>query len=121
MMKYGGVAFVWADHFKYGTTSFSGIRASLEFGPSKSATRSGCSSQSTAIRSGWNLTPPRFKRTKSCGPIGSPAECPGQDLNLHASRRYHLKVVRLPIPPPGQRGMSICALRIILQRRGAAI
>src|SRR6476469_4119681 len=27
--------------------------------------------------------------------------CPGQDLNLHASRRYHLKVVRLPIPPPG--------------------
>src|SRR2546421_12682324 len=28
--------------------------------------------------------------------------CPGQDLNLHASRRYHLKVVRLPVPPPGR-------------------
>jgi hypothetical protein len=28
--------------------------------------------------------------------------CPGQDLNLHALRRYHLKVVRLPIPPPGR-------------------
>ena len=26
---------------------------------------------------------------------------PGQDLNLHALRRYHLKVVRLPISPPG--------------------
>src|SRR3954451_2108678 len=30
--------------------------------------------------------------------------CPGQDLNLHELPRYHLKVVRLPIPPPG-RGM----------------
>ena len=29
--------------------------------------------------------------------------CPGQDLNLHALRRYHLKVVRLPISPPGRR------------------
>ena len=29
--------------------------------------------------------------------------CPGEDLNLHAhNRRYHLKVVRLPISPPGQ-------------------
>ncbi len=28
--------------------------------------------------------------------------CPGQDLNLHALRRYHLKVVRLPISPPGR-------------------
>src|SRR5438270_6682979 len=27
--------------------------------------------------------------------------CPGQDLNLHALRRCHLKAVRLPIPPPG--------------------
>ncbi len=28
-------------------------------------------------------------------------QCPGQDLNLHELPRYHLKVVRLPIPPPG--------------------
>lgn len=28
--------------------------------------------------------------------------CPGQDSNLHASRRHHLKVVSLPISPPGQ-------------------
>src|SRR5262249_36759412 len=28
--------------------------------------------------------------------------CPREDSNLHACRRYHLKVVRLPIPPPGQ-------------------
>ena len=27
--------------------------------------------------------------------------CPGQDLNLHGLPRYHLKVVRLPISPPG--------------------
>ncbi len=26
-------------------------------------------------------------------------ECARQDLNLHALRRYHLKVVRLPISP----------------------
>ncbi len=32
------------------------------------------------------------------------ALCPGQDLNLHALRRYHLKVVRLPISPPGRCG-----------------
>ncbi len=38
--------------------------------------------------------------------------CPGQDLNLHASRRYHLKVVRLPIPPPG-----LFVARIVLSRR----
>ncbi len=30
------------------------------------------------------------------------ALCPGQDLNLHELPRYHLKVVRLPIPPPGR-------------------
>src|SRR5690606_34770918 len=28
--------------------------------------------------------------------------CPRGDSNPHDSRRYHLKVVRLPIPPPGQ-------------------
>jgi hypothetical protein len=33
--------------------------------------------------------------------------CPGQDLNLHALRRYHLKVVRLPISPPGRRSSRI--------------
>ena len=27
--------------------------------------------------------------------------CPREDSNLHGFRRYHLKVVRLPIPPPG--------------------
>src|SRR3954463_6881115 len=34
--------------------------------------------------------------------------CPGQDLNLHELPRYHLKVVRLPIPPPGRRRGIIC-------------
>ena len=29
--------------------------------------------------------------------------CPGGDSNPHASRRYHLKVVSLPISPPGHR------------------
>ncbi len=28
-------------------------------------------------------------------------KCPGEDSNLHGLPRYHLKVVRLPIPPPG--------------------
>ena len=28
--------------------------------------------------------------------------CPGLDVNQHAVRRYHLKVVGLPISPPGQ-------------------
>ncbi len=27
--------------------------------------------------------------------------CPGKDSNLHGSPRQHLKLVRLPIPPPG--------------------
>ena len=27
--------------------------------------------------------------------------CPGGDSNSHAIRRYHLKIVCLPIPPPG--------------------
>jgi hypothetical protein len=31
----------------------------------------------------------------------TPLNCPGQESNLHALRRYHLKVVRLPISPPG--------------------
>src|SRR4249919_3472609 len=30
--------------------------------------------------------------------------CPRGDSNPHDLRRYHLKVVRLPIPPPGQSG-----------------
>src|SRR5690242_5660728 len=33
--------------------------------------------------------------------------CPRGDSNPHALRRYHLKVVRLPIPPPGQRYPSL--------------
>src|SRR5205085_5068982 len=32
----------------------------------------------------------------------SARRCPGQDLNLHELPRYHLKVVRLPVPPPGR-------------------
>ena len=28
--------------------------------------------------------------------------CAGEDSNLHALRRYHLKVVRLPVSPPAQ-------------------
>src|SRR5690349_13726078 len=35
--------------------------------------------------------------------------CPRGDSNPHASRRYHLKVVRLPIPPPGQ----VCCLYFV--------
>lgn len=27
----------------------------------------------------------------------------GEDLNLHALRRYHLKVVRLPVSPPARK------------------
>src|SRR5690606_28041604 len=39
-----------------------------------------------------------------CGDDGcSRCWCPRGDSNPHSSRRYHLKVVRLPIPPPGQR------------------
>lgn len=32
--------------------------------------------------------------------------CAGQELNLHALRRYHLKVVRLPVSPPALVRMS---------------
>jgi hypothetical protein len=28
--------------------------------------------------------------------------CPEEDSNLHGITRQHLKLVRLPIPPPGQ-------------------
>ncbi len=30
-----------------------------------------------------------------------PIWCPGGDLNSHELPHYHLKVARLPIPPPG--------------------
>ena len=33
--------------------------------------------------------------------------CPGGDSNSHAIQRYHLKIVCLPIPPPGHRCSSI--------------
>ena len=33
--------------------------------------------------------------------------CPGGDSNSHAIRRYHLKIVCLPIPPPGHSCSSI--------------
>ena len=33
--------------------------------------------------------------------------CPGGDSNSHAIRRYHLKIVCLPIPPPGHSCFSI--------------
>ena len=36
-----------------------------------------------------------------------PYWCPGGDSNSHAIRRYHLKIVCLPIPPPGHRCLSI--------------
>lgn len=38
--------------------------------------------------------------------------CPGGDSNSHAIRRYHLKIVCLPIPPPGHE------LQLIENRRG---
>src|SRR3954465_4535513 len=41
-------------------------------------------------------------RSQKKKPVFRRVRCPGQDLNLHALRRYHLKVVRLPIPPPGR-------------------
>ena len=34
--------------------------------------------------------------------------CPGQESNLHASRHTHLKRARLPIPPPGHHGITVC-------------
>src|SRR5437764_11499590 len=43
-------------------------------------------------------TPNKKRRSHQ---IASNGKCPGQDLNLHALRRCHLKAVRLPIPPPG--------------------
>ena len=41
-------------------------------------------------------------KTKAIPEWGRLFECPGQDLNLHGLPRYHLKVVRLPISPPGR-------------------
>ncbi len=38
--------------------------------------------------------------------------CPREDSNLHALRRYHLKVVRLPISPPGH--IARCTIRTFL-------
>ena len=39
-------------------------------------------------------------------PFSESVWCPGQDSNLHThDRRYHLKVVRLPISPPGQKAL----------------
>ena len=51
-------------------------------------------------------TPPlptsqKQKPPHSSGGFSFQPECPGEDSNLHALRRYHLKVVRLPVPPPG--------------------
>ena len=45
-----------------------------------------------------------FRENKSTAnsDVSGAEDCPGQDSNLHAVRRYHLKVVRLPIPPPGR-------------------
>ena len=37
--------------------------------------------------------------------------CPGGDSNSHAIRRYHLKIVCLPIPPPGHEEQLIEILR----------
>ena len=31
--------------------------------------------------------------------------CPGEDSNLHGFHHWYLKPARLPIPPPGQRGL----------------
>ena len=52
--------------------------------------------------------------------------CPGKDSNLHGCPRYHLKVVRLPIPPPGlkltfrpSRRLSACPLRACPRRPSA--
>gem|GEM_PF-1081466 len=36
--------------------------------------------------------------------------CPGLDSNQHTLRRHHLKMVRLPISPPGQRAANVCIL-----------
>ena len=47
---------------------------------------------------------PCFIKEKACGhcPQAEPScWCPGGDSNSHAIRRYHLKIVCLPIPPPG--------------------
>src|SRR6266567_7618918 len=33
--------------------------------------------------------------------------CPGEDSNLHGFHHWYLKPARLPIPPPGQRGLGL--------------
>jgi hypothetical protein len=48
--------------------------------------------------------------------LAAKLQCPGQDLNLHELPRYHLKVVRLPIPPPGLMSEGIIPARSVLSR-----
>ena len=61
--------------------------------------------------------------------------CPREDSNLHGVTRQYLKLVRLPIPPPGQRSHAfsvergsaqhenfvayeICRIKFLVPRRG---
>src|SRR5690349_8774742 len=47
----------------------------------------------------WRQPPPTKNRRKRR--LSVSFWCPRRDSNPHDSRRYHLKVVRLPIPPRG--------------------
>src|SRR5271166_1682622 len=51
----------------------------------------------------------------------TPMWCPGKDSNLHGFRRWYLKPVRLPIPPPGHGGHSYESARfpVNAERRAA--
>ncbi len=42
-----------------------------------------------------------------------PNWCPGGDLNSHELPHYHLKVARLPIPPPGLRIIDYFVLILV--------
>lgn len=42
--------------------------------------------------------------------------CPGEDLNLHALRHYHLKVASIPISPPGQTQTSLFMVFIVYSK-----
>ena len=51
----------------------------------------------------------------------SDQECPGRDSNSHASRRHPLKMVCLPVPPPGLCGCGVLAKRLIGRKSGGRL
>ncbi len=65
---------------------------------------------------GFELKPPyqqlAERRQSRREALTSSDLCPGQESNLHALRRYHLKVVRLPFRHPGKLALTISTLAI---------